>query len=111
MLFFVSIVSLRPATTTVIHTSGNPVHLVLDEVVYQRHQSPKEGPSKYLSVLDSFRVVGAKCKTTKRPRKGSHQIRNHENIMPAMVICRGHVGPASTAQSTKNTDTRNNLRE
>ena len=92
-------------------TTGHLVHLVLDEIVNQWHQSSKEKAGHDLAVLDGTAVVGAQGQATQSPRQGGHQIRDHEDIVPVVVVGGGDIGPTSTGQSAEDTDTSNNLRQ
>jgi hypothetical protein len=85
------------------------VDLVLNEIVNQRNQCSKEQARHNLAVLDSTAVVGAERKAAKSPWQSSNQIRDHEDIMPVMVVGRCNVGPTSTSQSTEDTHAGNEL--
>jgi len=87
------------------------VHLVLDEIVDQWHQCSKEKASHDLAVLDGTTVVRAQGQAAQSPRQGGHQIRDHENVMPVMVVGGGDIGPASAGQRPEDTDAGNNLRQ
>jgi hypothetical protein len=86
------------------------MHLVLDKEVYQRHNSCKEGTGKVLSVLYSGRVPRTQGQNTGGPRNGSHKIRDHENVMPVVVIRRCDICPSSASQGAEDADTCNKLR-
>lgn len=85
--------------------------LVLDEVVDQWHQGSKEKASHDLAILDGTAVVRAEGQATQSPRQGGHQIRDHENIVPVMVVGRSDIGPASARQGPEDTNAGNNLRQ
>lgn len=84
-------------------TSSNAMHLVLNEEVDERHQGTKESTSKVLPVLDSLRVWWAQGNASQGPRQGCHNVRNHENVMPVMIVRRGDISPAAARESAKNT--------
>ena len=85
--------------------------LVLNEVVDQWHQSSKEQASHDLTVLNRATVVRAQSQTAQSPRQGSNQVRDHENVVPVMVIGGGDIGPTTTGQGSENTDTSHDLRQ
>jgi hypothetical protein len=90
-------------------TTRNLMHFVLDEVVNQRNQCSKEQTGHDLAVLNSATVIRAKRETTQGPRQGSHQVRDHKNVMPIMVVGRCHIGPTSTSQSPEDAHSGNQL--
>lgn len=85
--------------------------LVLNEVVNQRHQGTEKEACQDLSVLDCTAVVGTQCQTAKRPRQGRNQIRNHEDIMPVMVVGRCDVCPPSAGQGSEDPCPSNHFRK
>lgn len=80
------------------------MHLVLNEEIYQRHQCAKEASCQPLSILQGSRVLRAEQYATHCPRKCSHKIGDHEDIMPSVIICGSDICPSSTTQSTKDAD-------
>lgn len=92
-------------------TASNFVHLVLDEKIDQGHQSTKEQTSYDLAVLRSAAVVTTKSHTTQCPWQSRYQVRNHEDVVPVMVIRRGDIGPPTTSKRPKHPNTRNDLRQ
>ena len=68
------------------HTSGNVVNFVLNEEVEQRYDCCKESGGKYLPVLDRFGIRWAEFDTTDGPGYGCQKVRDHEDVMPTMVI-------------------------
>lgn len=87
------------------------MHLVLNKVVYQWHQSTEEKAGHDLAVLDGPAVVRAQRKTAKSPWQSSHEIRDHENVVPVMVIGRGDICPSTAGQGSEDTDTGDDLRQ
>lgn len=83
--------------------------LMLNEIVDQRNQCSEEQTGHNLAVLDSTAVVGAERKTAESPWQSSDQVRDHEDIMPVMVVGRCNVSPTSTSQSTEDTHAGNEL--
>lgn len=92
-------------------TTRDLVHFVLDKVIDQRHQSTEEQTGHDLPVLHSAAVVRAESQTTQRPRQSSNQIRNHENVVPVMVIRRRNVCPTTTGERPEYSNTSDNLRK
>jgi hypothetical protein len=85
------------------------VHLVLNKVVNQGNQCSKEQASHDLPILDSTAVVWAQRKAAQRPRQGGHQVRDHENVMPIVIIGRCHIGPTAASQGAEDAYTCNEL--
>ena len=77
-------------------TSSNMVHLVLDEEVNEWQYGGVKCARKVFAILDGGWVSRAESDDAKRPRNGREQIRDHENVMPVMVIGRRDVSPATT---------------
>jgi len=77
------------------------VNLVLDEKVDERDQSSKERSRKRLSVLDSSRIRWAQGKAAKSPWKRSHQVGDHEDVVPVMVIGRSNISPSSAGEGAE----------
>ena len=67
-------------------TSRNAVDLMPDEEVNQWHKCREEGSSEKLPVLESGGVARAQSKASNSPRQGSHQVRDHEDVVPVMII-------------------------
>lgn len=84
---------------------------VLDEEVYHRHQRAEEQASKDLAVPNCPRVVGAQGKTAYCPWHCSNEVGDHENVVPAVIICRGDICPSSTCNRAKDTGTKHELRQ
>lgn len=82
-------------------TSRNAVHLVSDEEVDQRYKRRKEGSSKELPILDGGGVARAQGEAAKGPWQSGHQIRDHEDVVPVVVIGRCDVCPSSTGQCSE----------
>lgn len=98
-------------TVATLLTTRDLVHFVLDKVINQRHQSTEEQTGHNLPVFHSTAVVRAEGQATQRPRQSSNQIRNHENVVPVMVIRRCNVCPTTTGKSPENANTSDNLRK
>lgn len=79
-------------------TSSDVVNLVLDEPVDQRNQGTEEGTCKELSISDSRWVGGAQRKAADCPWERCHKVRDHEDVMPVMIIRRCHICPSTTGQ-------------
>lgn len=92
-------------------TTRNLVHFVLNEIVNQRDQCSKEQAGHDFAVLDSPTVVRAKGEAAQGPRQSGHQVRDHEDIVPIMIVGRGHVGPASTCQGSEDAHSSDQLGE
>lgn len=82
-------------------TSSHMVYFVLNEEVYQGHKSSEERTSEQLAVLQSCWVSGAQCKAADCPGKSCHQIRDHEDIMPIVIIGGSHICPSTTCQCSE----------
>jgi len=87
------------------------VHLVLDEIIDQGHQGAEKEACQDLPVLHGAVVVGAEGKTSKRPGQRCNKVRDHKNIMPAMVIGGCNVGPTTAHQCPEEPRSKNHLRE
>lgn len=87
------------------------MHLVLNEVVNQWHQGTEEEAGNDLAVLDGPAVVRAQRKTAQSPWQGSHQIGDHEDVVPVMVIGGSDICPSTTGQSAEDANTSDNLRQ
>lgn len=90
-------------------TSRNPVNLVLYEEIDKRHKGSEEGPAKDLPVVDGLGVVWAKGETSDGPWQGGNKIRNHEDVVPVVVVGRGNIGPSSTGEGPKDTHSKDEL--
>ena len=78
------------------------MNLVLDEEVDQRYESRKERSSKDLPVLEGSGVARAQGETAESPGQSSDQIRDHEDVMPVMVVSRRDVCPSTAGQCSEN---------
>lgn len=74
------------------------MHLVLDEKVDQWDECAKERAREHLPVFDSRWVRWAERETSQCPWQSRDKIRNHEDIMPIVVIRRSDICPASTSE-------------
>lgn len=77
-------------------TSCDAVNLVLDKEINQGNKSAKEGAAQIFPVFDSLCVWRAEGETAGCPRNGEHQVGDHKDIVPVVIIGRGDVGPSST---------------
>lgn len=92
-------------------TSGDVVHFVLDEEVDQGHQSPKEGACKEFPIFEGSRVAGTQGYASKRPRKGSDKVGNHEDVVPVVVVGRSYICPSTTCHGTEQANASNEFWE
>ena len=67
-------------------TSCNLVNLMLYEEVNHGNNSSKEGGGNVFSVPNGFRIGRAQGEAAKCPRDRGYEIRNHEDIVPVMII-------------------------
>lgn len=67
-------------------TSRDLVHLVLNEEIHERHQRSEEAASKQLPPPDGAWVRWAKRQTPQRPGQRSDEVRDHEDVVPVMVV-------------------------
>lgn len=84
---------------------------MLNEIVDQWNQGSEEKAGYDLAVLDGPTVIGAESKAAQRPRQSRDKVRDHEDIMPVMIISGGDIGPSTTGQGAEDTHTSDNLRE
>lgn len=87
------------------------MYLVLDEKVHQRHERPEKGRGQVLPVCDRLRVRRAQRQTTQRPRQGSNQIADHEDIVPIVIIRARDISPPTARQRPKDTNTGYDFRQ
>lgn len=73
------------------------MNLVLYVKVDQGEDAPIECARDVFPILDGGRVGRAQDDTSKSPRDGGQQIRDHEDVMPVVVIGGGDVGPAGAS--------------
>lgn len=90
-------------------TASNTMNLVLDEEVNQRHQSSEKQPSQNLPVLDGTLILRAESKAPNGPREREDQVRNHENVVPVVVVGAGDVDPATTQDRPEEAHERDEL--
>lgn len=72
------------------------VYFVLYEEVNKGDQRCEERSRKDLSIPDGGRILRAEGEAAQGPRKCRDEIRDHEDIVPIMVIGGCYVCPAST---------------
>lgn len=92
-------------------TSGNTVDLVSNEKEDQGNDGAVESARHPLSVLDRNWIWRAEGDAPKGPGNGRQEVRDHENVVPVMIVSRCNVGPASTGQSPENSPERNKARQ
>lgn len=74
---------------------------VLNEEVDKRHEGAEECACQNLPVPDCSRIWWAQCKTSEGPWYSCDQVGDHEDIVPVVIIGRGHVRPATTGKSSE----------
>jgi hypothetical protein len=87
------------------------VHLVLDEEVDQWYKCAKEGISQAFAVLDRSRIRRAEHRTSNGPGQRSHQIADHKDVVPIVVIRARDVRPSTTSKRPEDTDSCDKLRQ
>lgn len=87
------------------------MHLVLNKVVDQWHQCPEEEAGHDLAVLDGPAIVWAQRKTAQCPRQSGHQVGDHEDVVPVMVIGGSDICPTTTGQGAENANAGDDLRQ
>jgi hypothetical protein len=91
--------------------AGHLVDLVLDEEVEHRHKGGEEGATKELAVVDGLGVVGAQGDAADGPGYGRDEVRDHEDVVPVVVIGRCDIGPASTGEGSEDANAQDELGE
>lgn len=76
---------------------------MLNEKVHERYQRSEESAGQVLPILDSLRIWRTQRQTTQCPRQRSHQIADHEDIMPIVIIRARNICPSSAGQSPEHT--------
>lgn len=84
---------------------------MLNKEVDQGNQGAKEATGNPLPVLDRLCVRRAKRNASGGPRDRKDNVRDHEDIVPVMVVGRGDVGPAAASKSSDDTAKRNRFGE
>ena len=74
------------------------MHLVLDEEVDQGHEGAEETSCQVFAILDSLGVGGAEGNAARRPGNREYEVRNHEDVVPVMVVGRRDVRPSAACQ-------------
>lgn len=74
------------------------MQLVLEEVVNHRHEGREEGGCQSLPVSYSLRVRRAERDAPEHPRQCDDEVRDHEYVVPLVVLARGDVGPSAAGQ-------------
>ena len=85
--------------------------LVLNEEIYQGDKCSKEARCQDFSVLNSSRVLRAEGQTTQSPWKGSYEIRDHENVVPVVVVGRSDIRPTATGDGSEKSSSSYYLRQ
>ena len=87
------------------------MHFVLDKIVNQWYQGTKEGPRQVFSVLDCPGIIWTQDDTTISPWYSRDEIRNHEDVVPLVIISRRNICPSTTCQCSKHAHERNEFWE
>lgn len=82
-------------------TTSDVVHLVLYKEINQGKNGAKESTSEVLPIPDGIRMRWTQSNATKSPRYCKDEIRDHEDVVPVVVIGRGDVSPSSTGESSE----------
>ena len=78
---------------------------MLDEKVNERYKSCEERATKDFSKIYGSWIRRAEGETANCPWDGGYQVRNHEDIVPVMIVCGCNIRPPSTSQGPEDTDT------
>ena len=84
---------------------------MLYEEIHQRHERPEEGAREDLPVFDSFSVRWAQREAAQRPRQRRDEIRDHEDVVPVVVVRRGDICPAAAGERAEDARVRDKLGE
>ncbi len=71
---------------------------MLDEEVDQGHEGAEETGGQVLPVLDGLRVGRAESDAAGGPGDGEYEVRDHEDVVPVVVVGRCDVCPAAACQ-------------
>ena len=85
-------------------TPRHPMHLMLNKKPNQRHKRPKESIRRSLPILDRLRIRWAKHNTPDCPGECSDEVRDHEDVVPVVVVGGGDVGPAAAGEGAEDAD-------
>lgn len=77
---------------------------VSDEEVDERNECREERSGEELPVFQSSGIARAQREAANSPWQGSHEIRDHEDIVPVVVICRRDICPPSASQCSEDAD-------
>src|SRR5215469_6613940 len=83
------------------HASCNMMNFVLDKEVEQRHDCCKESASEYFAILDRFWIRRAEFDTADGPGHSSQEIRDHEDIMPIVIIRGSDIRPTTASECSE----------
>ena len=78
---------------------------MLNEKVNQWHKCTKKARCEDFSILDGLRIWGAEHQTAYGPGQSSYKIRDHEYVMPVVVIGRCNICPAAAGDGPKKSST------
>lgn len=82
-------------------TAGNPVDLVLDEEVDEGNDGAVETAGDILPIFDGLGVRRAQSKAGECPGNRRDKVGDHENVVPVVIVSRGHVRPTAAGQRPK----------
>lgn len=71
---------------------------MLNKEVDEWDETPVERARHIFPVFDGGRVRRAQRNTAEGPWNGGKQVRDHEDVVPVMVVGRGDIGPATTSE-------------
>ena len=77
---------------------------VLDEKVDQGHQCRKESATKSRPPVKGSWVWWAEHVAPNGPGQGRDEVRNHEDVVPVVVIGGGHVSPTTAGECSEDAD-------
>lgn len=69
--------------------------------VNHRNNGSEEGGSDVFSVFNRLGIGRTQDEAAGGPGDCSHQIRDHKDIVPVMIVSRRDIGPASARECTK----------
>lgn len=71
---------------------------MLDKEVDQWHERAEEARSQVFPIFNRGRVRRAERDAARRPGQGSNNVRDHQNIVPVVIVGRGDVSPSAAGQ-------------
>lgn len=90
-------------------TSRHTMHLMLNEVIHQWHDRRKERASQVLPQLDRLRIRRTQHCTSNSPRQRGDHVRDHEDIVPIVIVRARDIRPPSARQCAKDAHSRDEL--